>query len=280
MKCQVLNRPYSPIYICQPFTAASTVGILHLHHIPTSSVQFSSVVQSCLILCDSMDCSTTGFPVDQQLPELAQTHVHWVSDVIQTSHPLLSPSSPACSLSQHQGLFQGVSSSHSIQFSRSVMSDSLQHYEPQHARPPCPSPTPGVYPNPCPLSWWCNPTISSSVFPFSSCSQSVPVSGSFPMSQLFSSGGQSILGLLAKIKGSIFPFRWPKFWSFSFSISPSNEYSGLISFRMDWFDLLSVQGTLKSLLQTPQFKSINSLALSFGILLSQFGTSLLFCVQF
>ena len=78
------------------------------------------------------------------------------------------------------------------QFSHSVVSDSLQLHEPQHARPPCPSPTPRVYPNPCPLSWWCHPTISSSVIPFSSCLQSFPASGSFQMSQLFSSGGQSI----------------------------------------------------------------------------------------
>ena len=80
----------------------------------------------------------------------------------------------------------------SVQFSRSVMSDSLRPLELQHARPPCPSPTAGVYPNPCPLSRWCYPTISSSVVPFSSCPQSFPVSGSFPMSQLFASGGQSI----------------------------------------------------------------------------------------
>ena len=78
------------------------------------------------------------------------------------------------------------------QFSCSVVSDSLRPHEPQHARPPCPSPTPGVYPNPCPLSRWCHPTISSSVIPFSSCRQSFPASGSFPMSQLFTSDGQSI----------------------------------------------------------------------------------------
>ena len=77
--------------------------------------------------------------------------------------------------------------------SRSVVSDSLRPREPQHARPPCPSPTPGVYSNSCPLSWWCHPTISSSVVPFSSCPQSFPASGSFPMSQLFTSGGQSIV---------------------------------------------------------------------------------------
>ena len=72
------------------------------------------------------------------------------------------------------------------------MSSSLWPYESSHARPACPSPTPGVYPNPCPLSWWCHPAISSSVIPFSSCPQSLPASGSFPMSQLFAWGAQSI----------------------------------------------------------------------------------------
>ena len=119
------------------------------------SVQFSSVTQSCPTLCDPMDCSTPGLPVHRQLPELAQTHVHRISDTIQPSHPLSSPSPPAFNLSQHQGLSQWVSSLHQV----------------------------------------------------------------------------------------------AKYWSFSFSISPSNEYSGLISFRMDWLDLLGVQGTLKSLLQ-------------------------------
>ena len=84
----------------------------------------------------------------------------------------------------------------SVQFSCSVVSDSLRPHEPQHARPPCPSPTAGVYPNPCPLSRWCHPTISSSIVPFSSCPQSFPASGFFPLSQLFASGGQSI-GVLA-----------------------------------------------------------------------------------
>ena len=79
----------------------------------------------------------------------------------------------------------------SVQFSRSVVSDSLRPHESQHARPPCPSPTPAVYSNSCPSSWWCHPAISSSVIPVSSCPQSLPASGSFPMSQLFTSGGQS-----------------------------------------------------------------------------------------
>ena len=80
----------------------------------------------------------------------------------------------------------------SVQFSHSVVSDSLWPHESQHARPPCPLPTPGVHSNSCPLCWWCHPTISSSIIPFSSCPQSLPVSGSFPMSQLFAWGGLCI----------------------------------------------------------------------------------------
>ena len=80
----------------------------------------------------------------------------------------------------------------SVQFSRLVVSDSLQPHGPQQTRPPCPSPTPRVHPNSCPLSWWCHLTISSSLIPFSSCPQYFPASGSFQMSQLFASGGQSI----------------------------------------------------------------------------------------
>ena len=118
------------------------------------SVQFSSVAQSCLTLCDPMNCSTPGIPVHHQLPEFIQTHAHQVRDAIQPSHPLPSPSSPAPNPSQHEG------------------------------------------------------------------------------------SNESTLRV-----------RWPKYWSFSFSISPSNEHPGLISFHMDWLDLLAVQGTLKSLLQ-------------------------------
>ena len=132
-----------------------------------------------------MNRSTPGLPVHHQLPGFTQTHVHWVGDAIQKSHPLSSPSPPALNLSQHQFSFQ-------FQFIRSVMSDSLQPHELQHTRPLCPSPTPEVHPNPCPLSWWCHPTISSSVILFSSCPQSFPASGSSQMSQLFISGGQSI----------------------------------------------------------------------------------------
>ena len=113
-----------------------------------------SVTQSCLTLCDPMDCSTPGLSVHHQLLEFTQTHVHWVSDAIQTSHSLSSPSPPAFNLSQHQGLF----------------------------------------------------------------------------------------------KWAVLHIRWPKYWSFSFSISPSNEYSGMISFKIDWLNILAVQGT-KSLHQ-------------------------------
>ena len=119
------------------------------------SVQFSSVAQSCLTLCNPMNCSTPGLPIHHQLLEFTQTHVHRVRDGIQPSHPLLSPS------------------------------------------PPAPIP---------------------------------------PSIRVFSN--ESTLHM-----------RWPKYWSFSFSISPSNEHPGLISFRMDWLDLLAVQGTLMSLLQ-------------------------------
>ena len=119
------------------------------------SIRFSSVIRLCLTLCNPMDCTTPGLPVYHQVLEFTQTRVHWVSDAIQPSHPLSSPSPLAFNLSQHQ----------------------------------------------CLLKW-----VSSHI-------------------------------------------RWPKYWSFSFNISPSNEHSGLIPFRMDWLDLLAVQGTLRSLLQ-------------------------------
>ena len=124
------------------------------------------------------------------------------------------------------GVFQGTphriegkrcwmrSTEHSVQFSCSVVSYSLRPHEPQHARPPCPSPTPRVHPNPCPLSQWCHPTILSSVIPFSSCPQSFPASGSFPMSQLFSSGGQSIgVSALASVLPMNIQDRFPLGWT-------------------------------------------------------------------
>ena len=118
---------------------------------------------------------------------------------------------------------------YSIQFSHSVMSDSLQPHGLKYARPPCPSPTPGVYSNSCPSSLWCNPTISY-------CRPLLLLPSIFPSIRVFS-------------EESVIRIRWPKYSSFNFSISPYDEYSGLISFRMDHLDLLVVQGTLKSLLQ-------------------------------
>ena len=131
----------------------------------------------------------------------------------------------------------------SVQFSSSVTSASLWPHESQHARPPCPSPTPGVHPSSCPSSQWCHPAISSFVVPFSCCPQSLPASGSFPMSQLFASGGQST-GVSA-----------------SASVLPMNT--------QDWSPLECTTRSLCSPMDsqesspTPQFKSINSLALSF-----------------
>jgi len=120
----------------------------------------------------------------------------------------------------------------SVQFSRSVMFDSLWPHEPQHARPPCPSPTPGVHSDSRPSSQWCHPAISSSVVPFSSCPQSLQHESLFQW-----------------VSFSHEVARWRKYWSFNFSIIPSKEHPGLMSFRMDWLDLLAVQGPFKSLLQ-------------------------------
>ena len=132
-------------------------------------------------------------------------------------------------------LQKAVPLSHSVQCSRSFMSDSLWPHELQHARPPCPSPTPRVHPNPCPLNWWCHPVISSSVVPFSSCLQSFPTSGSFQVSQLFTWGGQNT-GVSALT-----------------TVLPVNT--------QDWPPCSPRDSQESSL--TPQFKSINSSALSF-----------------
>ena len=110
----------------------------------------------------------------------------------------------------------------SVQFSHSVVSDSLWAHGLQHTRLSCPSPTARVYSNSCPLSRWCHPTI---------CRPLLLLPSIFPSIRVLSN--ESVLCI-----------RWPEYWSFNFSISPSNEYSGLISFRMDWFDLPAVQGTL------------------------------------
>ena len=115
-------------------------------------------------------------------------------------------------------------------FSHSVVSNSLQPCGLWHTKLPCPSPTPGAYSNSCPSSRWCHTTISPS------CQPLLLLPSIFPSIRVFSN--ESVLHI-----------RWPKYWSFSFNIRPSNEYSGLISFRMDWLNLLAVQGTLKNLLQ-------------------------------
>ena len=129
------------------------------------------------------------------------------------------------------------------QFSRSVVSNSLWPHESQHTRPPCPSPTPRVYSNSCPSSWWCHPAISSSVVPFSSCPQSLPASESFPMSQLFASGGQRT-GVSAL--ASVLPKK-SQGWS-----------------PLGWTSWVSLQSKgLSRSSPTPQFKSTNSSVLSF-----------------
>ena len=152
------------------------------------AVQFSSVTQSCLTLCDPMNFSTPGLPVHHQLPESTQTHIHWVGDAIQPSHPLSSPSS-AFSISQYQDFFQWVRSSHQA--------------------------------------------------------------------------------------AKVLEFQLQQYWSFSFSMSPSNEHPGLISFRMDWLDLLVVQGTLKSLLQHHSSKASIIWSSAFLIIYSHSHTWLL-----
>ena len=179
------------------------------------------VTQSCTIPCNPLDCSLPGkntrkvaipFSSESSRPR----DWTWASKLQLYSLLFSHQGSPNYCLS-------------SVQFSCSVVSDSLRPHELQHARPPCPSPTLRVHSNSRPSSRWCHPAISSSVIPFSSCPQSLPAS-------VFSND-------------SALCIRWPKYWSFSFSIIPSKEHPGLISFRMDWLDLLAVQGILKSLLQ-------------------------------
>ena len=119
----------------------------------------------------------------------------------------------------------------SDEISRSVVSNSLQPHESQHTRPPCPSPSPGVHSDSCPSSQWCHPAIYLIL-----CHPLLLLPPIPPSITVFSN--ESTLHI-----------RWPKYWSFSFSIIPSKEIPGLISFRMSWLDLLAVQGTLKSLLQ-------------------------------
>ena len=163
-------------------------------------------------------------------PDLAETtwcragiHLMRVWGAGVAGHPIQSVVTPECPWPMS-----------SVQFSRSVVFSSLWPHEPQHARPPYPSPTPGVHPNPRPLGCWCHPTISS-------CHPLLLLLSIFPIIRVFSN--ESALCI-----------RWPKYWSFSFNISPSDEHPGLI-FRMDWLDLLAVQGILKSLLQYQSSKA-------------------------
>ena len=151
----------------------------------------------------------------------------------------------ACSWHSEINTFSSGLFSISVQFSHSVVSDSLRPHESQHARPPCPSPTPGVHSNSRLSSQWCHPAISS-------CRPLLLLPSIPPSIRVFSNE-------------SVFLIRWPKCWSFSFSISisPSSEYSGLISLRIGFFDLLAVQETLKNLLQHHSSKALNYLALSF-----------------
>ena len=175
------------------------------------SSQFSSVAQSCLTLCDPMDCNTPGFPAHHQLLELAQTHVHQVGNAIQPSHPLSSPSPPALNLFipiLHGNIYLIRAFSHSVvSFVTSGTSErqaslSITNFQSLLKLISIKSVMPSNHLIPCyPLLFL--PSI-------------------FPSIRAFSS--ESVLRI-----------RWPKYWSYSFSISPSSEYSGLISFKMDWF---------------------------------------------
>ena len=168
-----------------------------------------------------MNCSTPGLPVHHQLLESTQTHVHQVDDAIQSSHPLSSPSPPALNLSQHQGLFQWVSSLHQV---AKVLECQLQHQS---------------------FQWTPRTDLLQDGLVGPPCSRRDPQESS-PTPQFKTKA--SILWHQGLFNESVH-IRWPKYWSFSFSISPSNEYSGLISLRIDWINLLAVQGTLKRLLQ-------------------------------
>ena len=161
---------------------------LHCHHCASpKSLRCAKSLQWCPTLCNPMDYSPPG------------SSVHGILQV-RILEWLAIPSSRQSSWSRNQTCISYISCIgwwvlhhfSSVQFSHSVLSDSLWPHEPQHTTPPCPSPTPGVHPNSCPLCQWCHPTISSSVIPFSSCPQSFPVSWSFQMGQLSASGGQSI----------------------------------------------------------------------------------------
>ena len=195
----------------------------------------SSVAQLCPTLCDPMNCSTPGFPVHHQLLELTQTHVHSVSDAIQQSHPLLPPLCPQV-CSQQLCLY----SCSAKRFISTIFVDSISSVQSlSHVRL-------------C-NSMHCSTQASLSITDSWSLLKLMSIESVMPYNHL-------VLCHPLPLLPSIFPsirvvsnesvrIRWAKYWSFSFNISPSNEYSGLISFRMDWLDLLAFQGTLKSLLQ-------------------------------
>ena len=170
-----------------------------------STVCVFLVTQSCPTLYNPMECSPPG----SSIHGTRQARIHSglpFPTLGDPPRPGIEPTSPALA-----GEF--FTTVPSVQFSRSVMSNSLRPRELQHTRPPCPSPTPGVHSNSCPSSRWCHPAISSSVVPFSSCPQSLPASGSFPMSQLFAWGGQStgvsaLASFLPKNTQDWYPSEW------------------------------------------------------------------------
>ena len=201
--------------------------------------QFSSVAQSCPTLCDLIYCSMPGLPVHHQLPEFTQIQVHWVGDAIQPSHLLSVP------FSSHLQSFPGSESFPVSQFFASDQIRSDQSLSRVRLLE-----TPWIAARQASLS-----ITNSRSSPRLTSIESVMLSSHLILCRP--------LLLLPPIPPSIRVFsnestlrlRWPKYWSFSFSISPSSEYSGLISFRMDWLDLLAVQGTLKSLLQHHRSKT-------------------------
>ena len=240
----------------------------YVYWILSCCLQFNLVAQSCPTLCDPMDCSTPGLPVHHQLPEFTQTHTHWVADAIQPSHPLSSPSLPALNLSQHQGLFKWVSSLHqvakvlefqlqhqSLQWTAAAAAKSLQLCptlcDPIHGSPPG-SPIPGILQARI-LEW-------------------VAISFSNAWKWKVKVKSLSPVRLLATPWTAAYQappsmgFSRQEYWSGVPLPSPlAMNTQDLISFRMDWLDLLAVQGTLKSLLQHHNSKASILLCSAFFI---------------
>ena len=179
----------------------------------------------------------------------------------------IEPVSPALAgrffTTEEPGSIRSISS---VQFSRSVVSDSLRPHESQHARPPCPSPAPGVYSNSCSLSRWCHPAISSSVVPFSSCPQSLPASGSFPMSQLFIWGGQSIG---ASASASVLPMKH-RWWNNAHSTSWSPGLRAQTQLKSPWNPII--------FLHPPKFLSFydTNIALKFLVFWASLFSNIIF----